>query len=263
MTENNSKTLEEFFYDIITDYVETCQVQQFDSNIIVTYDMKEEYIKLRNDLVENGKRNPDDIQKYNGLTVQPKETNGVFTILLNANYMLENYQNNTIDWVGTLVHEAVHVNDFKDYFQLVNATSYDELYEYNPHAIFLHWTEFHARAIGHYFLRKYTLDDFKNEIHIQHIVDTELPYQTDYLVEQLNGFEDSNSKVYVIMHYLGRLAVWRYLYPHYFNDQYINSMMKNNAWMKDLFNILIQYDSLEKIYPHFDEIEQILIDANI
>lgn len=179
--------------------------------------------------------------------------------MLNSEYVLETVTKNNVDWIGTLIHEAAHVNDFKGYFKIIRPKSYDELYEYEPHRIFLYWTEFHARAIGYYFLRKYTLRNFKDVCHIEHILNAELPYQINYLVQEVGITPDADRQMYVIVHFLGRISVWQYLYPETFNSSFICELINNNPWMKDLYDMFVNYKSLEEIYPHFDEVEEIIM----
>ena len=121
MSNNATDELLSYINTILADYAATCGVEPFNGQIIIADDMRKSYLSLRGD---------------------------------------ESINKGNIDWVGTLVHEATHVNDFKDYYKIVSPQSWDELYEYSLHRTFLHWTEFHARAIGHYFLRKYTLNNF-------------------------------------------------------------------------------------------------------
>ena len=255
---DNNQNLETIIAGILNDYASTCNVAPFKGRVIIASDMAQAYLGLRQDLVESGKTNLTEIQKYHGLTVQPKDINGDFTILLNQDYVAETVTKNNIDWVGTLVHEAVHVNDFKDYYRIINPESYDELYEYDLHRVFLYWTEFHARAVGHYFLRKYSLKDFKDESHINYIVNTELPYHINYLVNELASTNDADRQMYVVAHFLGRIAVWQFLYPHVFDNNFIEQMTNNNPWMKEIFDVFTAYDTLREIYPHFQEITNIL-----
>lgn len=257
-TENN--TLQIYIENILIDYATTCKVPFFTGNVIISNNMAESYMSIREDLVNSGKTNLQDIQQYHGLTIQPKENNGNFTILLNQDYVYETVTKHNIDWIGTLVHEAVHVNDFSTYFDIVSPNSYDELYEYDLHRMFLYWTEFHARAIGHYFLRKYSLPNFKGDEHIKYILETELPFHINHLVKEVGASNNPDRQMYVVMHFLGRLAVWKYLYPNTFDDDFIKEITNSNPWMEELFNLLTQYDSLETIYPHFEEMERILDD---
>lgn len=255
---NNNNEFVNIMEKLLSDYASTCNVDFFDGQIIISENMQESYLNLRKDLVEKGEINISTLDKYHGLTVQPSNIDGVFTILLNKQYILESISKNNVDWIGTLIHEAVHVNDFKLYFNIIQAESYDELYHYNPHRIFLYWTEFHARAIGHYFLRKYALEDFKNSVHLDNLINIELPFQIDYLITQMNTIEDPDSQMYTVAHFLGRLAIWQHLYPETFNEEFISEMFNSNPWMEELFYLLIKYKSLEEIYPHFNEIELIL-----
>ena len=258
MSENKSNEFLALMERVLQDYETLCKVAPFDGDIILAENMGTSYSELRKDLVDNGTTNPSNLQDYNGLTVQPKAENGFFTILLNRNYILKCFQNNNVDWIGTLVHEAVHVNDFKDYFNLIKPESYDELYEYEKHRIFLYWTEFHARAIGHYFLRKYTLEDFKDDKHLNHLINIELPFQVNYMVQEVSATNDMDRQMYVIVHFLGRLAIWQYLYPTIFDDEFIGELTNQNPWMKDLLNLFLKCDTIEKAYSHFKEIEELL-----
>ena len=244
--------------DVLQDYATTCDVNEFDGQVIITDNMADAYIKLRCDLVESGEKDISDIQKYHGLTVQPRKANGKFTILLNRDYIEESINNQNVDWLGTVVHEAVHVNDFKDYFNLILPDSFDELYSYNQHRMFLYWSEFHARAIGHYFLRKYTLGDFRNDVYLQNLVNYELPYQIQYLVTEVGATNDMDRQMYVVVHFLGRLAIWQHLYPDAFNSSFIEELFHSNPWMEELYYFLIKYEKVEDIYLYFDDMKAIL-----
>lgn len=257
MSENLSK-LFEYINKILVDYALIFGVDPFEGEVVIADDMASAYKKIRNDLVENGKTNLDEINKYHGLTVQPAEIDGNFTILLNSEYVLETVTQNNFNWIGTLVHEATHVNDFKNYFKIIMPKSYDELYDYNLHRVFLYWTEFHARAVGHYFLRKYSLENFKDVSYINYILENELPFHINYLVQEVEATQDMDRQMYVIVHFLGRIAVWQYLYPEVFNNDFIIELTNKNYWIKELYDLFVKYKSLEEIYPHFKEIETII-----
>ena len=259
MDKNNSEQLLNIISSILSDYASTCSVEPFDGKVVIADDMADAYKKIRNDLVEKGKTNLYELNEYHGLTVQPFENDGEFTILLNSEYVLETVTKSNVNWIGTLVHEVTHVNDFKDYFKIIQPKSYDELYEYASHRIFLYWTEFHARAIGHYFLRKYTLENFKDKSYLDHILNTELPYHINHLVKEVEATQDADRQMYVIVHFLGRIAVWQYLYPEVFNFDFIANLTNSNPWMKDLYDLFVKYKSLDEIYPHFDEVEEVIM----
>ena len=258
MSNTNNNEFESIMQKLLRDYSATCNTKLFNGQIIISENMSESYLQLRSDLVERGTVNIDDIKKYHGLTVQPAKNDGLFTILLNKKYILESTSNKNVDWFGTLIHETVHVDDFKSYFNLVSPDSYDELYDYNLHRMFLYWTEFHARAIGHYFLRKYALEDFKNVIHLENLINVELPFQINYMVTHMNTTSNLDAQMYTVVHLLGRIAEWQHLYPNVFNSKFISELMNSNPWMEELYYLMIKYKTLEVIYPHFDEIEGML-----
>ena len=64
--------------------------------------------------------------------------------------------------------------------------------------------------------------------------------------------------MYVIVHFLGRLATWRYLYPQIFDNAFINELTNSNPWMGELFYLFIKHPTLEKIYTHFDDMKTII-----
>lgn len=244
--------------DVLLDYATTCGVNGFDGQVIITDNMADAYAGLRRDLVDNGTRDLSDIQAFHGLTVQPIEPSGKFTILLNKEYIIESINKQNVDWLGTLVHEAVHVNDFKEYFNLIQPDSFDELYSFNKHRMFLYWTEFHARAIGHYFLRKYTLGDFKGTVHLENLLNYELPYQIQYMVTEVSATDNMDRQMYVVVHFLGRLAIWQHLYPDVFDTSFMEQLLRGNPWMEELYYFLIKYEKLNDIHPHFVDLENIL-----
>ena len=244
--------------DILADYASTCNLEPFDCQIVISDDMATSYNEIRGDLVKNGKTNLTEINQYHGLAVQPKENDGQFTILINKEYVLETITKNNVNWVGTLVHEAVHVNDLKKYFEIIKPKSYDELYDYDLHRMFIYWTEFHASAIGYYFLRKYTLENFKDTTHLEHIKNIELPYHIEYMTNEVGATDNADRQMYVIAHFLSKMAVWQYLYPDTFDDDFIQELTNSNPWMEELYRLLTKYDTLEKIYLHFDEMKEIL-----
>lgn len=105
MDKNSSEKLLNVINGILSDYASTCGVEPFCGNVVIADDMADAYKKIRNDLVEKGKINLNELNKYHGLTVQPLENDGKFTILLNREYVLETVTQNNVDWTGTLVHE--------------------------------------------------------------------------------------------------------------------------------------------------------------
>ena len=255
MITNSSTSIHDLEDKLLKDYATTFKIPSVDANIIISNNMEQSYRSVFGVRI-NEKPCPRNIESYHGLTLQPVDDSEIFTILINARYIDPSMQN--INWVSTLIHEVTHVYDFKEYYCLISPQTYDELFDDSLHTIFNNWSEFHAMAIGHYFLRKHTFSDFKDTYHAYTIRDYELPSAATQMATEFYKTNDIKRLRYVVMRFLGRLAVWQYLYPDVFNKPYISQITKTNPWMADLFNILTQYDSVSSIFPSFDDIQQIL-----
>lgn len=120
------------------------------------------------------------------------------------------------------------------------------------------WTEYHARAIGHYFLRKYSLKNFKAKCHLEHLINYEFPYQFNYMVDTISKTDELYGKLYTLSHFFGRYAVWQHLYPEYFNDDLMNQICVNNPWMKELYSFYIGNNTVQTFHNNISTMEQIL-----
>ena len=96
---------------------------------------------------------------------------------------------------------------------MISPQTYDELFNDSLHPIFNNWSEFHAMAIGHYFLRKYAVPNFKAAYHANTVREYDLPIEVAKMAKEFNRTNDAKWLKYVVMRFLGRLAVWQYLYP--------------------------------------------------
>lgn len=247
-------TIQELIDMLLGDYVTSCRAAPFDSNIVISSNMEQSYKSVLGTRI--GKNPcPHNIESYHGLTLPPVDDNQTFTILINARYVDPSMRN--IDWISTLIHEITHVYDFKEYFNIVSPKTFDELFDDTLHPIFNNWTEFHAMAVGHYYLRKYAIPNFKSTQHIDTILHIELPTAA-YQMSSMFGTTNNIARIkYIVVRFLARLAVWQYLFPVVFNDSYITQIMAGNPWMEDLFRLLTKYPTLDSAYPHFDEIQSI------
>jgi DNA-binding Xre family transcriptional regulator len=137
---------------VLTEYFTEFSIELDVIDIVETSDVENAYLKLRPD--QTGKEQLDSRQ-YNGFAVAPMDRNGRFTILLNAHRMLLSKQRGNFDWVGTVVHEATHIDDHIKYGKIISVENYDDLYDHTKHNMFCCWTEFHARSMGHCYVYKY------------------------------------------------------------------------------------------------------------
>ena len=92
---------------------------------------------------------------YNALTIPPKESDGHFSILIDTKYFAESLEKDN-NWAGTVARELLHVYDFIEYANLIDCHDSDVILDLGKHWMFNIWTEFHAKAIGCCYVRKYT-----------------------------------------------------------------------------------------------------------
>ena len=253
MSNNTYSTVQELIDALLDDYVISRGVAPFDGDIIISSNMEESYKSVLGTRI-NKNPCPLNIESYHGLTLPPDDGQ-LFTVLINARYVDPSMRN--IDWISTLIHEITHVYDFKEYYKLVSPEAFDELFDDTLHPIFNNWTEFHSMAIGHYYLRKYAIPNFKSLQHIDTILNFELPTAAQQMSSIFGTTNNTTRIQYVVVRFLARLAVWQYLFPTVFNEALISQIMGGNYWMVDLFKLLTKYSTLESAYPHFDEIQSI------
>lgn len=256
MIENKKYDIsEKLIHNILNDYSKTCDTPIFKGDIILTDEMSKTYFEIRADQAKQTNIKYDNLEQLNGFTVPPKEVSGTFTIVLNEKYV---YENKESFWIGTLIHEAVHVNDYIDYFSMLKVTSYDELFDKDTHSCFNFWTEFHARAIGLYFQRKYLSDDINSKEYLENIIQTEFMFHMNRMINNIRATNDSHQKNYELATFLGRLATWQYLYPCEFSNDFIKRTTNTIPWFAEIFSLLIKYNSLKTIFPHFEKMQTIL-----
>jgi len=256
-----SKSFEEVFYGILSDYFETFEITE---PIIPDYriveDMASEYLMIRPDVLQRSNVGIDELNQYNGFAIPPQELGGTFTVLINKSILAENISKQRMDWVGTIVHETTHVQDYAEYAQRVGADSYDEILEIDDHGMFNLWSEIHARANGYYFVRKYALgiEYMKSEEMLEDIVEREIPAQWSLLYDNYHSTQDGYKQAYLVAQYMGRLYTLQKLYPDTLSDEWIEIHFGGNKWMNEWFRFYKNYPVLHEACLHFEEMKSIL-----
>lgn len=255
-----SISFNEFFYQILMDYQDTFRITELvipDYHIVEN--LAEKYLSLRPDVLESASVSIEQINQYNGFTIPPKTLDGVFTVLINKNVIVENMNNHRMDWVGTIVHETTHVQDFVEYARIVGAEGYDEILKISNHGMFNLWTEVHARANGYYFVRKYSLgvDDIRSPQLISDIVDRELPLQWKWFCEKCRDEMDEYQKAYLAAQYIGRLYTLHTLYPNVFTDEWIKCHFEGHERLSKWFAFHKAHSTLQSACTNFDEMRKI------
>lgn len=258
---NNSNAFEKCLTDIINDYIETFHIKD---PIIPEYriveDIAKEYLTLRPDILESSSISIESLNTYNGFTVPPKEIDGAFVVLINRKTLLYNLQVENTSWVGTIVHETTHVQDFVQYAKMIGANGYEEIVQYSLHGMFDLWTEVNARSKGYYFTRKYALgtEHMKSELLLSDIMQREIPEQWKLLYKNYHSTNNGYNQAYLVAQYIGRLYTLQQLYPNDFDDKWIESHFGVNDWMTNWFLFFKKYPTLNSAVKNFDEMKKIL-----
>lgn len=253
-----SITFEQVVQTIVADYFETFSITPISIKYSIVDDMVQAYTQLR---PEHAKKEPQKIatlNQYNGSTVVPNDINGMFTILLNQKYIQESYVDGNANWIGTIAHETTHAIDFTNYAAILETENYEEILSVSQNAMFQLWTEFNARAKGYYFVRKYTFDDMFDETQTDDIINIEIPAQEKLLFQNYHSTDDGIQQAYLVSHYLGRLYALQQIFPHIFTDEQVKDLIPPNPWMYKWFLFLKSHATLEKAYPCFEEMKNIL-----
>lgn len=223
----------------------------------ITNNFEQEYRKIRPDHEEKYSEEIKNVNNYNALTITPSKVDENFYILIDAKYLVKSLETDN-NWAGTVAHELTHIYDFIRYADLIDCYDYDTILDLKQHWMFNIWTEFHAKAIGYYYVRKYSFEDVYDESQIEYIVQDELPMQTKYMSDSYHATDNAFNQMYVVTHFLGRLFVWEKLFPAYFTKNIIQQLLGNNRWMLDTYIFLKNHIKLDEAYRDFEELKDIL-----
>lgn len=238
-------------------------MEKIPATIICTENLSQTHCELRMDLRERLKNyvNQNDNNSSNGRIVLPFSLDEPIYILLNTKKMIQYTEDKTFTWIGTLAHELTHAIDYYQMARKENLSSYDPLQEIKLYEMFQLWSEYHARKLGYGFLRHFFLEagEIVNpESDIQYIKETEWPYHlNNHYNEYHDPLTNGNYQRYITMQLLGRYSVWCDIYPESFNFEYISETFCGDTWIVDLFRFLYNHETLDKVYPCFEEMHRV------
>lgn len=243
---------------IVADFFDTFNLSPVSIKYSITNDMAASYKEL---CPLHALKEPEKIatlNRYNGTTVAPDSVDGIFSVLLNQNYILESTQQDNANWIGTIAHETTHVVDFIKYANITGATDYEDILSISKNAMFQLWTEINARSKGYYFVRKYTFENMFDEAQIPDIVNTEIPAQEKLLFQNYHSTTDGFQQAYLVSHYIGRLYALQQIFPAYFTDTQVEALIPPNPWMYEWFLFFKSHNNLEIAHPAFEDMKNIL-----
>ena len=238
------------YFKILTEYFTEYNISMGAIDIVETVNVDEAYHRIRPDQVGKSQADSDN---YNGFVVSPKDKDGRFTILLNANRMLTSKCNEDYIWVGTIVHEATHVYDHIEYAKILNIDNHDELYDRTKHHMFICWTEFHARSLGHYYVYKYRKINNCECAEERYIADVEIDQTVKWFNEKDAVTDSGYMRIYILMQFLGILNGLEMHYPNVVTEQLVCDMFCEFPEVKELYVFLKNNNSIEKIHTKFEE----------
>ena len=253
-------TIGDIFEEIIADYAKEYSLTDIIlPQYILSDDLTKSYLEIRPQDASIIECNKEDLNRFNGYLVPPNEVEGTFTVIINSTVLLDNIKNKKMDWVGTIVHETTHAQDFAKFAKILKVKNYEELHSADTYDMFSLWTEINARAKGYYFVRKYTQGEFlDSEEALNHTIKVEIPYQHQLLFENYHDTQNGNEQTYLFAQYIGRLVTLQKIHPKQFNDEWIYKHFAGCPWAADWFMFFKKHNSLEYASKHFDEMKTIL-----
>ncbi len=251
-------TFEQIVQTIVADYFSVFEIDPVSIRYSIVDDMPQAYKELRPDHAIKEPEKIASMDKYNGIMVAPGSTSEMFTVLLNRRIIQESLNDGNVNWVGTIAHETTHVIDYLNYADLLGVADFEGILSISENAMFQLWTEFHARARGYYFVRKYSFEDMFDESQVPDIINREIPAQEQLLYQNYHATDDGIQQAYLVSHYLGRLYALQIIFPNAFTNDQIKALIPPNPWMYKWFLFLKSHTELESAYLCFEEMKDIL-----
>ena len=258
------KQLNEAFSMVSNVYFSYFQIEPIDIEIIPAEKISDIYMQKRPDLITE--ENVIDFEKvdfYKGLIIPPKEIDGKFTVIIRKKYFMESSKARDWQWVGTFTHEMTHVCDFINYARINNLNNYDIVQREFVHRPFVLWTEFHAKAIGYLFIRKFAYGDKYNDMsdrgQTDYILQTELPYHINCFLQRYQSAHGNVAiQLYETMQFMGRYSVWEKLFPNVFNKRVRQQVFGKKPRMDKIYEFLVTHHDLESANKDFDQMLYII-----
>lgn len=246
--------------EIINKY---CEIRNIDKlpevSVEIVEDLYSECVQKSADAVkEDLKAQKEWMQTLNGTIVFPECYTEPFGILIKKSYIEECIRNNNCNWIGTLCHELTHVIDYVNAMEYTANYKMEDFIKARCYEAFAYWTEFNARRYGHYLLRCYEHGEFlKSTIALNDLINREIPYQMQLWAEGFGEGKNASDAMYSTMQFLGRLKVWKDLFPDCFDENMLGQIFEPNEWIKELFSYLEESDTVEKLLNSFEVMERI------
>lgn len=235
------------YYQIVDEYFVETGIPAFDVSIVVSNDFENAFYSARPDQIGKETKNNDE---YNGFCVPPATVNGQFTILLNGDYVNHSRRCCNFNWIGTIVHELTHADDYQNYRKMLSAHTYDELFEPVAHRTFAFWTEYHAKTMGEQYVMKYRIESKSICAKPDVILD-----EFEQIVVLYNNSDGDGDR---LLEYeatlLGMFRVRQMYFPEIFCDEFF----AEQECLQRLYCFLKEHETIEKVGPHLQQLHDLL-----
>jgi hypothetical protein len=196
------------------------------------------------------------IAGLNGTIVIPQTTSEVHHVLIAKKAV-----NETLTFVGTLVHETTHIHDFFDFSTEFCNGNYEAIEQHDLFGVLYYWTEFHAARNGYLFKRDtfFQLNGINNSIEdqVDHILKTELKMHYENLLKELKKYsQDKTLYIYSVMQFFGVFAAFEDLFPDQINpDEISDNIQIFNFKIFKLYELLRSMTTFDIAKEKFGELE--------
>lgn len=241
--------------DVLHVYEEFYKTSPVSISVVYTDNIYDAYCKLSSD-IENIENQKEWIKELTGTIVVPEDVGDNFFILINSS----NPDCNSNSWIGTLCHELTHVYDHIEFSNDLGCAKYKNYSKHENFNMFRIWSEFHARARGHYCLRYFSSDgNVKNEYHMEENLKEELTSSIERLHKNFNRCPiDLYAQMYPVMQFFGKLYVWEKLFPLNYTREKVRDILGYQK-LEELYYYFKEHDEYDKVRYSFNQIRTMIL----
>lgn len=242
--------------DVFYVYEEIYKTAPVSVSVVETNNIYDTYCKLSPDYdIENIENQKEWIKELSGTIVVPENVRDEFSILINSS----NPNCDSNSWVGTLCHELTHVYDHIEFSNDLGDAIYKNYSKHENFNMFRIWSEFHARARGHYCLRYFLSDgNVKNVFHLEENLKEELPSSLERLHKYFNRCpNDLYTQMYPVMQFFGKLYIWEKLFPLNYTREKVRDIFGNQK-LEELYYYFKEHDEYDKVRNSFNQMRTMI-----
>lgn len=262
----NNEKYQQHLYDLIAFYCQydnTIAENEMNIEIRVAPNIYDAILEcdLTNKEKNTFNEQKESVKEHSGHILYPNEVRENFIIFISSGQFEKE-----LLYVMTLFHELTHLIDFYNFSNTYCNGSYNDIESKKEFPMFFYWTEYHAKKVSYQLYRKYLNDivkmDMSSDEIITHMKTTEVEYQNNNLLNQLNdNSNDFTQQMYFSLHYLARYNVWEEIDYEYFKEgkQFPYWLdITFNGKIIELYNLMKRMSDFNSAKENFIELEKML-----